>query len=290
MRLSVVVGACALLVSAPSIASAQAAQKFAFINSQAVLQAAPGAVEAQVTLQKELETMRAQVTKLTDSLTAMDEAYKKEELTLSPTAKEARLKTLRDKQAEFQDRVQKLNDQAQQREGELMQPVMESIRKVLDDLRMEGGYSFIFDVAAGSFIVSADKNLDITDRVLAKLRLSAPKAAAKPPAGPAAAPAGIRLSRRRGRTSRLPRTDGRMGRGPSPLLPCGTDRWSPRRRSRCRGRVLRRSIGQNRRVESAREHALSGWFETSRAGVVIVATALAGHGDARRAHHCRQTG
>ncbi|MBP6775429.1 MAG: OmpH family outer membrane protein [Gemmatimonadaceae bacterium] len=191
MRLSVVVGACALLVSAPSIASAQAAQKFAFINSQAVLQAAPGAVEAQVTLQKELETMRAQVTKLTDSLTAMDEAYKKEELTLSPTAKEARLKTLRDKQAEFQDRVQKLNDQAQQREGELMQPVMESIRKVLDDLRMEGGYSFIFDVAAGSFIVSADKNLDITDRVLAKLRLSAPKAAAKPPAGPAAAPAGI---------------------------------------------------------------------------------------------------
>ena len=59
MRLSVVVGACALLVSAPSIASAQAAQKFAFINSQAVLQAAPGAVEAQVTLQKELETQVA---------------------------------------------------------------------------------------------------------------------------------------------------------------------------------------------------------------------------------------
>lgn len=191
MRLSTVVGACALLVSAPSFVSAQAAQKYAYINSQAILQASPAAVEAQVTLQKELETMRAQVTKLTDSLTAMDEAYKKEEPSLSPTAKDARLKTLREKQAEFQDRVQKLNDQAQQREGELMQPVLEGVRKVLDDVRMEGGYSFIFDVAAGSFIVSADKNLDITDRVLAKLRLSAPKAAAPKAAGPASAPAGL---------------------------------------------------------------------------------------------------
>jgi len=48
--------------------------------------------------------------------------------------------------------------------------------------------------------VSADKNLDITDRVVSKLRLSAPRAApgaakppaAKPPAaGPTSAPAGL---------------------------------------------------------------------------------------------------
>ncbi len=196
MRTPVLVGACALLLGAPSLASAQgAAQKFAFINSQAILQSAPGAAEAQLQLQKELETMRVQVTRLTDSLTAMDEAYKKEELSLSPVAKDARLKALRDKQGEFQDRVQKLNEQAQQREGDLMQPVLENVRKVLDDLRAEGGYSFIFDVAAGSFIVSADKNLDITDKVISKLRLSAPKAPAKPAAGPATSPAGIQTKK-----------------------------------------------------------------------------------------------
>ena len=196
MRLPVFVGACALLFGAPSLASAQgAAQKFAFINSQAILQSAPGAVEAQIQLQKELEAMRTQVAKLTDSLTAMDEQFKKEEVALSPIAKDARLKTLREKQGEFQDRVQKLNDQAQQREGELMQPVLESVRKVLDDLRADGGYSFIFDVAAGSFIVSADKNLDITDRVIAKLKLSAPRVPAKPVIGPAAAPVGIQTKK-----------------------------------------------------------------------------------------------
>ena len=78
---------------------------------------------------------------------------------------------------------------------ELMAPIMDGIRKVLDDVRMDGGYAFIFDVAAGSFIVSADKNLDITERVLSKMRLAAPKAApaagAAKPAGPASAPAGV---------------------------------------------------------------------------------------------------
>lgn len=191
MRLSLVIGACALFVGAPSFSSAQGApQKFAYVNTGALLQAAPGANEAQLQLQKEMEAMRATVAKLSDSLSAMDEAFKKEEVTLSPTAKEARLKTLREKQAEFQDRAQKLDEQANARQGELLQPIYDNIKKVLDDVRTEGGYSFIFDVAAANIIVSADKNLDVTDRVIAKLRLSAPKAATKP-VGPTTAPAGI---------------------------------------------------------------------------------------------------
>jgi outer membrane protein len=198
MRISTFVGACALLVGAPVLASAQAAQKFAFINSQAIMQVAPGRAEAELQFQKDMEGFRGQVAKLGDSLNVLQEAYNKEEASLSPTAKEAKQKVLREKQTEYQDRVTKLNEQAQAREGELMQPILEGVRKVLDDLRAEGGYSFIFDVSAGSFIVSADKNLDITDRVVSKLKLMAPKtapkagaAAAKPTTGPASAPAGI---------------------------------------------------------------------------------------------------
>ena len=194
MRRAILAGALTLFCSVPAVASAQAsasAQKFAFINSQAILAASPGAAEAQSTFQKEMEALRAQVQKLGDSLNTLNEAYQKEQLTLSPAVKETRMKALRDKNAEYEDRVQKLNEQAQQREGELMQPILETVRKALDEIRMEGGYSFIFDVAAGSFIVSADKNLDITDKVVAKVKLSAPKAVAKPN-GPTASPAGLR--------------------------------------------------------------------------------------------------
>ncbi len=191
MRLSVFVGACALLVGTSVGVSAQTVQKFAFINSQALMQAAPGRAEAELQFQKDMEAFRAQVAKLGDSLSSLEKAYQAEAITLSPAAKDARFKTVQEKKTEYEDRVQKLNEQAQQREAELMQPVMDNVRKVLDDVRSEGGYSFIFDVAAGSVIVSVDKNLDITDRVQAKLRLSAPKAALKATTGPAVAPAGV---------------------------------------------------------------------------------------------------
>ena len=193
MRISSFVGACALVLGVPALASAQG-QKFAYVNSAAILQSAPGRTEAEAQFEKDMTSMRAAVQKLSDSLNTLQEAYAKEEVSLSPAAKEARLKTLREKQADYQERVQKMQDQAQAREAELMQPIMDNVRKVLDDLRAEGGFAFIFDVAAGSLIVSADKNLDITDRVVSKLRLAAPRAApaAKPvPAGPTSAPAGL---------------------------------------------------------------------------------------------------
>lgn len=194
MRLLSVIGACALLVSVPSISSAQASQKFAFVNSQALLQSAPGRADAEASFEKDMVGIRTQLSKLQDSLNTMNEAFAKEEVSLSPAAKEARIKTMREKEQAWGAQAQKLQAQAQERQEELMAPIMENLRKVLDDVRMEGGYSFIFDVAAGAFIVSADKNLDITDRVLAKMRLSAPKAAPArpaPAAGPTSAPAGI---------------------------------------------------------------------------------------------------
>jgi outer membrane protein len=201
MRRAFVIRGALLVALVPAVAAAQGAgQKMAYVNTQAVLGSAPGRAEAEAVFEKEMTGLRAQVQKLSDSLNALQEAYAKEEVSLSPAAKETKLKTLREKQADYQERVQKLNDQASQKEAELMQPIMELVRRSLDEVRAEGGYAFIFDVSQGQFIVAADKNLDVTDRVLAKLRLAAPRAApkaaapaAKPPAtaGPAAAPAGV---------------------------------------------------------------------------------------------------
>jgi outer membrane protein len=201
MRRAFVIRGALLVALVPVVAAAQGAgQKMAYVNTQAVLGSAPGRAEAEAAFEKEMTGLRAQVQKLSDSLNALQEAYAKEEVSLSPAAKETKLKTLREKQADYQERVQKLNDQASQKEAELMQPIMELVRRSLDEVRAEGGYAFIFDVSQGQFIVAADKNLDVTDRVLAKLRLAAPRAApkaaapaAKPPAtaGPAAAPAGV---------------------------------------------------------------------------------------------------
>jgi outer membrane protein len=57
---------------------------------------------------------------------------------------------------------------AAKRNKELTQPIVEKINKILEDLGKEQGYTIIFDVANAN-IVYADKTLDLTDVVLAKL-------------------------------------------------------------------------------------------------------------------------
>jgi hypothetical protein len=94
-----------------------------------------------------------------------------------------------------------LNQQMQQRQGELVRPLMDQVTKVLEEMRVQGNYAMILDVASqGNVIVSADKSLDISEQVLARLKqlgppkatATAPAAAPKAPAtGPAQRPAGV---------------------------------------------------------------------------------------------------
>lgn len=185
-------GVVALAAFAVVPVAAQAQQgtlKFAYIDSRAILAQAPGRAEAEAQFQKEMQTYQAQVQKMGDSLNTMMAAYTKSELTLSPSAKEARQKTIRDKEAAYQERVQGLQEQAQQRQGELMGPIMQLINTAISDIRAQDGYSFIFDVGAqGGVVVAADTTLNITDKVLARLRTLSARPASSVPVPNAGAP------------------------------------------------------------------------------------------------------
>jgi outer membrane protein len=132
-----------------------------------------------------------QLNKMSDSLNTMVAAYQKQEASLTATQKETKQKALRDYQGQLQEKNQQLQQQAQQRQNELMAPIMEQIKKVLDDIRSEDGYSMII-TGDPNLILSYDKNLDITDRVVARLRTIAATPSQVPkPAAPVSAPAGV---------------------------------------------------------------------------------------------------
>ncbi|MDQ2889332.1 MAG: OmpH family outer membrane protein [Gemmatimonadota bacterium] len=180
-------------------AFAQAPVKIAYINSQKILAEAPGRAEAEATYNTEMATARTQLQRMDDSLKAMVASYEKEAPALDSARREVRGKTIRDTEAAFSQRASALNNQMQQRQADLARPLMDQVSHVLDEVRTSGGYAMIFDVGAqNSSLVSADKSLDITDTILARLKvLGPPKAAASttPPAtrqvGPATKPAGV---------------------------------------------------------------------------------------------------
>lgn len=183
--------ALALVAVLTAGAAAQSSQKFAYIRSSILLDQAPGRAEAEAQYQKEASVYGDQVKRMSDSLNAMIAAFDKVQATLSATARETRGKEIQAKEAEYQRRTNELQQKAQQREGELVQPILDKVKAAIEELRIEGGYTFVFNADQGSSIVAMDKNLDITDRVLAKLR-GGTAPAAKPAAGvPTATPSGV---------------------------------------------------------------------------------------------------
>jgi outer membrane protein len=184
--------ALVLVVLAAGSAAAQSGQKFAYIRSSVLLEQAPGRAEAEAQFDKETGAYRDQIKRMSDSLNAMVAEFEKAQASMTAAARDTRGKSIQAKEAEFQRRTRELEQKAQTRQGELVQPILDRVKQAIEDLRIEGGYSFVFNADQGSSIVAMDKNLDITDRVLAKLRSSTATTAPRPTTGaPTAAPSGV---------------------------------------------------------------------------------------------------
>jgi outer membrane protein len=165
--------------------------KIVFVNTQALMEAAPGRAAAESLLSKEGQGYQVQLQKLQDSLNTMLSNYQKAEPTLSAAAKDTRQKALQALETELQTKNQQFQQQFDARKNEVMAPITDLVKKVLDDIRDEGGYAMILMNDPGqSIIVSADKNLDITDRAVSRLRASKAPAAAATKPGPNS-PAGV---------------------------------------------------------------------------------------------------
>lgn len=196
--LAAAVASLALVTAGTAQTGGSQLGKIAFVDSRVIMDRAPGRREAEAMFQRETAPLEAQVKSMSDSLNAMIAAYQKAEPSLAQADKDKRQKDIRDKQAEYQDRTQKLQQQAQAREAELVQPILDGVRKVLDEVRAEDGYAVIFDLSAGAgTVVAYDKNMDITERVIGRLKPVVLGGTAKPDSSKAGtagrpAPAGVR--------------------------------------------------------------------------------------------------
>lgn len=197
MRGLICAASLALIVGAATAgtASAQAAPKFGFINSAAILAEAPGRAEAENRFKTEVTAYQAQLTRMRDSLEAMATAFEREAPRLDSATRVTRARSIQEREVSYQNRARDMNQQMESRQGELIRPIMENIQKIIEQVRAEDGYAMIFDVASqASVIVAADKALDITPKVLAKVK-AAPAPA--PVAGaPTPQPAGVTAPRR----------------------------------------------------------------------------------------------
>jgi outer membrane protein len=179
------------LLAALSLPARAQGIKVAYVQTSVLLDQAPGRAEAEAQFDKETGTYRDQIKRMSDSLNAMIADFQKRSASLTAAARETQGKGIQAKEAEYQRRTQELEQKAQGRQTELVQPILDKIKGAIEEVRVEGGYAMIFNADQGSPIVAVDKSLNVTDRVLSKLKGSTAAAPAARPSATTPAPAGV---------------------------------------------------------------------------------------------------
>lgn len=163
----VLVWTAAVLVGAVE-ADAQAS-RLGYINSQRIMAEAPGTAEAQAAFEQDMQRYQSELQRFETELETLQGNFERQQATLTAVVRQERMAEMQQKLMEYQQRREELEEEAQRRQGELVQPIMQKVTVVIEQIRGEGNYSIIFDAATGSMI-AADPALDLTDQVLQRLR------------------------------------------------------------------------------------------------------------------------
>ncbi|HNX54453.1 MAG TPA: OmpH family outer membrane protein [Prolixibacteraceae bacterium] len=148
------------------------AQKFAFIDSEYILENIPSYKAAQEQLdqlsaqyQKELESMHAEIDQ-------MYKDFQSESVLLSDEMKRKREDVIVTKEKEYKELQRKYfgrdGDLYKKRQG-LVKPIQDDIFNAIQEISTEGGYAVIFDKSSGVTLIYTNPKFDLSDQVLAKL-------------------------------------------------------------------------------------------------------------------------
>lgn len=169
--------AAAAAAQTPTTAARPAAtgQRLAYISSRTILDSTPGYAAAESTFVREFQAMRDEVQKLQQTLDSAVQAFDQASIAMSPATKAAKRTELQGMQERMTQRSSELDSRARARNQELLGPFQARINTIIQGIRAEGNYAVIFDAdAQGNGIVAADPALNLTARVIERLRQSNP--------------------------------------------------------------------------------------------------------------------
>jgi outer membrane protein len=148
------------------------AQKYAFVDTDYILNNIPNYKAAQEKLDKTSEEWQKEVEAKYAEIEKMYKDYQAERVLLAEDMRHQREESIIGKEKE----VKELQNTYFGQEGalfkkrqELIQPIQDDIYKAIKDLATENGYAVIFDTSSGASMIYTNPRYDISDEVLQKL-------------------------------------------------------------------------------------------------------------------------
>ena len=163
--------AVAVLVSVCTLAPAQS--KIAHINSEAIMQALPEAIDAQKSLDAQVAKWEAELQKMQGDWKKKFDEYDKRKLILTEQVRadqERELRELDQSISDYRNKKFGQNGELFQKQNEVMKPIQNKIFKVLEEIAREDGYDYIFDRSGEILLLYATEKHDLTARVLQRMQ------------------------------------------------------------------------------------------------------------------------
>jgi outer membrane protein len=148
------------------------AQKFAYVNTQDILEKLPEFQKAQKEIDALSEKWQKEVEAKQNEIEKMYQAYQKEQILLPDEMKRKREDEIIQKEKElkeFQRKIFGTNGELFQKRQELIKPIQEKIYKAIEEVAQQGGFQIIFDKSNNASILFTDPKLDKSKEVLKKL-------------------------------------------------------------------------------------------------------------------------
>jgi len=168
-RLTVIVLAFFLLVAAAVPASAEI--KIGYIDTVKIFANYKETIEAEEIYKKEVEVWKKQAEEMETELARMREEIQSQSLMLSAEKLEEKRLVFDQRMKDYQKYMQDIfgeTGEAARRNKELTEPIVEKINGIIEKVADEEGFTLVLDSSQG-VIVYADKEIDITDMIIAKL-------------------------------------------------------------------------------------------------------------------------
>jgi outer membrane protein len=162
--------ALALFVGTASVSIAQ--QKIGHINADELLQLMPETKVAQTELEAYGRQLEKDLTDMETELQNKIDSFRANEKMMTTLARETKTKELQELQMRIQEYSQRAQQDLQQKQVQILTPVIEKATKAVQDVAKENGFSYILDSSPSkAVVVFAENGEDIMPMVKAKLAI-----------------------------------------------------------------------------------------------------------------------
>lgn len=145
------------------------AQKLGHTNIQDLLMILPERAEAEKKIQKLAETLEKRLSAMTAEYQTKVQTYQNEQGEMSATIRDSEARSIMELEQRINEFQQNAQNEIQQKENELLNPMIERLTKAIEQVGKEHGFSYILDTSSGTVLYKGGE--DVTPLVKQQLEL-----------------------------------------------------------------------------------------------------------------------